>query len=461
MFVAIGSSGSKIIGLLMMPFYTRWLSPTDFGTADILFVYVTLLINVVTCNISEAVFVFPHSAEKEEKKVYFTSGLAFHVLCLLLTMIAFCGVRLLFENCLNDIFVKYIWYIAFLLIVNSVQIYVQQFTRALHRMDIYSLTGLVSSTVIVVSAFLLIPSYGVEGYVVSMAVGHFFAFVYAFLASKAYSYISYKSFNMDRLKEMLCYSIPLIPNVMVWWLISSLNRPIMEKYVGLAGIGFFAVANKFPSIVNMVFGFFQQAWIVTVLDEFKKPGFGKYYNQMLNVIVLIQITLIFFLIYASPLLIRIFAAPKFYMAWQYIPILSLAVFFTNILAYTGTVFSATRQSKYYFYSSAIGAVIAVVLNLILIPMWGIWGACLTVLLSHLSAAISRILFSSKVVKIDRIGVYLAMLFLFAAAYIFSLLQGNLLITLIIGATCYALILWLNRSVLWVAFSIILKKRNNG
>ena len=45
--VFLGNAGSKFIGLLMLPFYTRWLSIEDYGLTDIITVYVTFLIGIV------------------------------------------------------------------------------------------------------------------------------------------------------------------------------------------------------------------------------------------------------------------------------------------------------------------------------------------------------------------------------------------------------------------------------
>ncbi len=455
--VAIGNSGSKLLGLIMMPLYTRWLAPADFGVSDMIFVYVTMLINIVTFNISEAVFVLPHGVDIKKQKGYFSSGFIFLITCLFLTLIISVVIFLGFRDSFEDVFFKYSLFIGILLTTNALQNYVQQFTRSIHRMDVFSFTGLIHSVTVVLLSFMFIPSLGVEGYIICMTLGHLIAFLYALLASKSYNYIKINAFNNQYLKDMLQYSIPLIPNVMVWWLISSLNRPIMEKYVGLAGIGLFAVSNKFPSIVNMIFGFFQQAWIVTVLDEFKKPDFSMYYNKILNAVFLIQITLVFLMVYISTLLVRVFAAPEYYEAWVYVPILSLAVLFTNISAYTGTVFSATRQSKYYFYSSMIGAIVAIILNFLLIPSLQIWGAGLSILFAHFASAVSRCIYSSRIVKITHLSNYLIALLLFVIAYGCFVKMDNSFFSILIGLICYGTVLWINKGVISTIYSIVFCK----
>jgi O-antigen/teichoic acid export membrane protein len=81
--------GARVIGLLMLPFYTRWLSVEDYGTTDIINVYVSLLLGLVTACIAEAVFIFPKGQPVEQQKSYFSSGLCFAFLSLGITAVLF------------------------------------------------------------------------------------------------------------------------------------------------------------------------------------------------------------------------------------------------------------------------------------------------------------------------------------------------------------------------------------
>lgn len=71
--VFMGNAGSKLIGLVMLPFYTRWLSVEDYVLTDILSVYTTLLIGMVSCCIGESLFIFPKNVDDKEKKAYFST----------------------------------------------------------------------------------------------------------------------------------------------------------------------------------------------------------------------------------------------------------------------------------------------------------------------------------------------------------------------------------------------------
>ncbi len=94
--VFIGNAGAKLIGLLMLPFYTRWLSVEDYGTTDIITVYVTFLMYIVTCSLAEEIFIFPKGAKREKQKSYFSSGVAFLCFSFCLTALLFALAEWLF-----------------------------------------------------------------------------------------------------------------------------------------------------------------------------------------------------------------------------------------------------------------------------------------------------------------------------------------------------------------------------
>ena len=408
--VFVGTGGSRIIGLLMLPFYTRWLSLGDYGTTDIINVYVALLLGLATGCISDSVFVFPKGQPVEKQKYYFSSGLFFSFISLIITAVLFELAGMIFEyNSISNSFTANIWLIYGLLVTTFLQRYIQQFTRSIDKMVVYSISGVVLTAGTALFSFLIIPRWGVYGYVMAMILANLSAAIYSLLFSKAFKYINIKAIRKAECVEMLKYSLPLVPNSIMWWLVNALNRPIMESLSGMDSIGIFAVANKFPGMVAIIFSVFAASWQISVLEEFGKEGYSKFYNKMFRLVVF-GLMLMFFMIAAgSKLLVTIFTTADFYEAWKYIPVLTLGVVFSNISSFTGCNFSATKESKYFFYSSIYGSLLAIILNFLLIPLWGVMGAALSVLLSFSGMAISRIIYSSKYVKIKNIGIYLLML----------------------------------------------------
>jgi O-antigen/teichoic acid export membrane protein len=387
----------------MLPLYTRWLSVEDYGTTDIINVYTLLLMGLVTACITDAVFIFPKGQKRERQKSYFSSGMAFAILALTITAVLFKVAYIIFTyNGSSNTFTENLWSVYGLLAATFLQSYVQQFVRSIDKLKVYSITGIIASSCTALYSFFFIPGWGVVGFVAAMMLAYLSATVYSFFASGAYKYLAIKSVAKAPCLEMLRYSIPLIPNDIMWWLVSAFNRPLLESYLGMHSVGIYAVASKLPGILGMMFAIFTTSWQISVLEEYGKEGYTDFFNKTFRMLMLGLMVLFFGITICSKLIISIFATEQFFDAWRYVPVLTLGVVFSCIGGFAGSNFAATRESKYYFYSSVWGAIAAIAVNFLLIPYLGMMGAAISSLLSYVVISVSRIAYGWKYVKIQHL-----------------------------------------------------------
>jgi len=419
--IFVGNAGAKLITLVMLPFYTRWLSVEDYGVTDIINVYVTLLLGLSTACIAEAVFLFPKGQPQEKQKAYFSSGLAFAFCTLLLTALLFKVITGIFTyRGLSNTFTDNAPAVYWLLAVTFLQQYIQQFVRSIDKMKIYSTTGIVLTVCTALFSFVMIPRLGVYGYVFALVLANVSAAFYTLLFSGSFRFFSFKSIEKDACKEMVKYTFPLIPNTVMWWLIGAFNRPLMEYHLGLHAIGIFGVANKFSGMLSALFNIFSQSWTISVVEEFGKEGYNHFFNKMFRLIVAGLILLFLIITISSKLIIGIFTGPNFHEAWKYLPILTFGFILSGISALIGSNFVGAKKSKYFLYSSIWVIVTAIIFNAVLIPKFGIFGAAIAVTLSFAVMAVSRMFYARKYVKIENILYYIIMLLL-GIAMIFNML----------------------------------------
>lgn len=410
--VFLGTAGSKLISFIMLPFYTKYLSVGDYGTTDSINTYVSLLLGLVTMCMSDAIFIFSNQDNDENKKKYFSSGMVTSLFGLLLCAFVFEILKLIFKDS-EGVFAKYIWCIFLLILSSFLQSYLQNFLKGLNKLVLFSLSGIFYTAFLAIFAIWLIPLFGVMGYVYSIGLGNIVSVLLILILSKSYRYIKFSKINFDAIKELLKYSIPLIPNSIMWWLLGASNRPIMEKYVGLDGIGLYAIANKLPSLIVVVFSIFVNSFIVSLLEEYNKPGFTKFYNVVFMFVFSIQIIISSVLSVFGFTFIRLITTNESYWtAWQFIPLLSLSVIFSNSASLLGCTFSVTKKTQYYFYSSIFGAGAAIICNLFFVKYFAVMGACIAVLLSNFVLVISRLLYSYKYAKLKNLLYYILMILLF-------------------------------------------------
>lgn len=458
LFVMMGTFGSKFISFLMLPLYTRWLSVSDFGLTDLLTIYSTLLVSIFSLSLSESIFVLPARQGKIEQSKYFTSGLcAMSFMALVVLVLSLITREISIQWHISNTFTDNLLLIYSLYFAAAFQSYFQMFCQGINRMKTFCFAGIIFTGMTAVFSFLLIPKYGVNGFVASNVLANICSSVFIVAYEKLYSYFSLRYNDKNSLKEMLAYSIPMIPNTIMWWVLSAVNRPILNAHLGLEAIGLFAVANKISSALTSVTQIFTSSWQVSVLQEFGKDGFASFFNKVGNVYISILVLLSSSMAIFSQFIMKIAVDAKFYEAWKYLPIISIAVIFNGLASHAGTLFSATKKSKYFFYSSAAGAICSVVFNIVLIPYYGLYGAAVSFTLSQMAIGLYRAFYANKIVRFSNVMPML-LLFFVNICIILLMFKELLIYSVILYVSSFVICVVDNKNMLMKIYARILSSK---
>ena len=408
LYTFIGNIGSKFIGFIMLPFYTRWLTVPDFGTIDLITSYSTILYDLFSLCICSAIFIFPKDVNKELQVKYFTSGLFGSIIIIAAFNILFYFAIVFFIPEGNVLHSRYglICIMSFSLFIQN---YTQQFLRSIDKIKLYSVVGLVYSLSCAAFSFYYVPNYGVTGYVISMTIAAIISVILTSIFGNLFSYIAINGFCMSKYREMLVFSFPLIANILITFVQNYSNRPIMESFMGLESMGHFAVANKLPSILSMFVPVFALSWQISVTEEMKTKDYTTFYNNVLRFSVLCLFILSLLLLPFYPLLMSMLTSPEYHQSWIYIPLLTMSVIFNYMGYFHGANFTATKKSRYFLYSGIISSAVALLLNVILIMQFGMWGAVIALSLSSIAFSLTRYYYSRRFVQVFHWMKYLVMI----------------------------------------------------
>ena len=200
-------------------------------------------------------------------------------------------------------------------------------------------------------------------------------------------------------KDMLAYSRPLIANALAWWVNNASDRYVVIFFCGLAANGVYSVASKIPSILNVFQSIFNQAWELSAVKDYDsedKSGFFTNTYKAYNCLMTIVCSLI---IVADKILARILYAKDFYVAWRYVPWLTIAILFGALSGYVGGFFSAVKDSKVFATSTVVGAVSNIILNIIFTPIMGPLGAAIATTICYVEVFAVRYIQSKKYIKL--------------------------------------------------------------
>jgi O-antigen/teichoic acid export membrane protein len=458
-YVVVGNLGTRFISLIIMPFYTYWLVASEFGTIDLVSTYVMLFSGIVNFGLPEALFRFPKNKPIEEKKKYVTSAVTLLMYSAVFIFIVFTLIRCIWH--VDNVFTQYTYYIYTFLFLTSFTSFLTQLSRGLDRIDLYSSTGIIGSLVNVSLVFVLVPKYHVVGCFMMQIIASLVVIFYLCIRLRISHYINLKCFSRSHLREMLAYSVPIIPNSIFWWTIDASNKLFLESYIGLSAVGLFALSNKFPTLLSNMVNLFFVSWQITSIEEYQKENYAIFYNKIFRSLFLFAILLSAAAVVVTKLFIIYILSDNYAESAQYLPILYMSLAFSVMSSFFATNFTTYKNTKMLFYTTVIGAGVAIIINFLLIPYWGVWAAALSIMLSQMSVALVRYTRSEKYIHLINKQKYLVTCVLYVLGMIMCILLNNSMIYTTINVLILLIIVAIiNRDAIKPLTELILSKINS-
>ncbi|MCR5837301.1 MAG: oligosaccharide flippase family protein [Lachnospiraceae bacterium] len=397
--IAVGNFGAKMISFLLLPLYTSILSTTEYGTYDFIVAASTFLLPIVTMSMHEAMFRFIIDTGREGKKFdEIISNSAFIVL-----VGVFCSGLIMFglDRFTNLENVIYIW---FYVSANALYSFSNNFLRGLGKIKEYAIISSGKNilqliiNVIVVAVF----RWGMHGLLLSMCTSEVLAVLIVVIASKMWRNISLSSINKKQIKEMMAYSLPLIPNALSAQIINISDRIIISTYMGKAPNGIYSVSYKFPNIIETVYHYFYTAWSESASRVFNtgKEKAEKYYQSLLKTVNSFIFSVIICMIAGMPILFRLFIRGDYVSGYSYVPLLMLAMYFDSLSKFYSGIFTALKETKVIATTTVIAAIVNVSVNVLLIGKIGLLAAALSTLIATFVLFVLRSASIGKMLKVQ-------------------------------------------------------------
>ena len=224
---------------------------------------------------------------------------------------------------------------------------------------------------------------GVIGLLLANTIANTLTALYIFKKLQLKEYISLKNTDNKLQKEMIKYSIPLVPNSLSWIIINLSDRIIITSFMDSAANGIYSIANKFPYILNTVYGFFYTAWKESAAKILKQENKVEYYNSIYKDMKKILFAAVLCLIAVMPIAFPIFVNSDYNEAYKHIPMLILATYFSNLSSFYGGIFSAYKNTKIMGSTTVAAAIINIIINILLIQYIGLYAAVISTFVSNL------------------------------------------------------------------------------
>lgn len=394
--IFIGKFCTQFITLLLLPLYTHFLSTEDYGYIDLIQTYLTFFIPLILLKIDAGIFRFLIDARKseEEKNKIITNGIFIMFVELIISTILFAVAVKIFS-------IKYSILIVMNLISLSVLTFLLQIVRGIGKNKQYSFSSIIAAIVTIVLNLIFLVGFHKNGKYVLIAslISNIICTIYLLIVNKILKNVKIKYIDKKLIKDLLKYSIPMIPNELSWWIVHVSDRTIISYALGVAANGIYSVSCKFSNILSSIFNIFNLSWqesaALHINDTDKDEFFSNVINKVFNLFICFCIGILACLPFVFELLIK----DSYREAYKYVPILLLANIFNVLIGLIGSIYVAKKMTKEVAKTTMIAAIINLTIDIALIKVIGIYAAAISTLVSYMLLAIYRYIDVQKYVKV--------------------------------------------------------------
>lgn len=446
----IGNLGSKLIGFFMLPLYTWKLSQSDFGISDLVLTTVSLLLPIVSLSVYDAVLRF--SLDKNSDHISIFSNSFFISFAGTIVMLIIIPFFLLFK-------IDHGISILFILIAQVYQTLFSQYAKAIDKIRIFATNGIILSFVTagLNILFLVVFKMGIRGYLFSIFLATMISNIWLWNVLKINRSIDFSKLDRQVSIKLLKYSVPLIPNGITFWITNTVGRYFILFFLGTASNGIFAVANKIPSLLNVMNTIFFQAWQLSAIEEFNSVDSSKFYSRIFSFYSkFLFVGMSGILLILKPMM-SVLVSQDFSTSWKYVPFLLLTVIYSSFSGFLGNYYAAAKKTTRVVTTTIYGSIFNVLGNVVLIPLIGLNGAGISSAISFFLLWIIRQKDTKKYVKtnLDIPNLVKNHVIIFAQITGLFLIDG--IVLAICELVCLTIIVVINREPLLSLLKISLKK----
>ena len=372
---------SKLIAVALLPLYTRYLTPADYGAAEVLFAAVVAASIVVRLGVIEAVLRFYYQSGADPARVVSTSFAALFWATTLAALVALPFAEPISQALLDQpdpelarIAVGGLWVLT-----------LSEYMLTLFRLDERGLAYF-TTTILSVLATIALTVYlvvGREEGARGVLLGSYLVGAVTVLALISYQWRRL-SLWVDRalLRRMLRFGLPTMPAELSLYSLNFIDRIIIVRFLGLAEAGLYSLAVKFSQSVNVLVRGFQLAWPPLAYSVVDDDEARRFYALVVTWFTTICAFLVVGIWLLARWIVRALAAPEYFDSFEAIGLISTGVTLYALYMVLVVILGRTGRTEFNFPATLAATIVNVLLNLALVPPFGIVGAGLALVLSY-------------------------------------------------------------------------------
>lgn len=416
---------NRIVSFLLLPLYTQYLAPADYGTLDLLYFTTAFIGMILDMGITASLARFYFDSEEQSERnlaissAFYGFGVGSSLLILVFVSLSGYLSDLVFRatsslNFLILFLVKltgsaemplahnYTGLLILSLVSLSLDIYINVAYNYLRirqkslKLTIVSVVRLAMQLTLNIF-FIVVLGWGVAGILVSMVIAN--SVLVAYLIPNTIKEVGLK-FSWPKLKSMITYGLPLIPSNILAYIVNVSDRFFVNAYVGLTETGLYTLGYRFGILVNeFVTSPFGQIWVPRRFEMFQKGDAERIFARIFTYFCAALFFIGLGISVATKEVIEIMSEKAYWDAHLVVPVIVLAYIVSSFQMHFNTGILYKKKTKYVLYINVVTAAANIGLNFWMISRWGMWGAAWATLICFVLKVAIVYVVGNRLVKI--------------------------------------------------------------
>ena len=395
----LGGLVSRILAVLLLPLYTRYLSPSDYGKVETLIALTTVVGIALSAGIGSAFFRFyfdsPEPAARRRvlrTSFWFIMGMA--TLGLVVGVALAGEISQLLFGTSKDAELVAASFVGLWAGMNWTQLTnlfrVEERSAAFVSASIANILVTVGATLILVVALDKGP--------IGVIVGNFTGTlaVYAVLVLYRREQLGLE-FDRNLLRRMNKFGLPLVPSALFLWITNFSDRIFLVKLADVHEVGLYSVGVRIASALVLLLTAFRLAWPAFAYSIDDDAAARRTYAYVLTYLVVVTTWVATGLALLSPWIVRwITSKPDYESASRVVgPLAFSTVAFAGYMVVAIGV-GRSRRTQFNWVVTGAAAIVNIVLNLILIPPYGMMGAAIATIAAYTTMFVGMAWWSQRI-----------------------------------------------------------------
>lgn len=206
-------------------------------------------------------------------------------------------------------------------------------------------------------------------------------------------------FSREVIRDALAFGLPRVPHSVAHQIIGFADRYLLNAYRPLAEVGLYSVGASFGLALKFFLSAFEAAWTPFFLEAMRERDARRIYSTVSTYVVALLVLLVSAMCVLAPSVVRLFTTERFQEAAAVTPWIALGVMFQGLYLVGSIGLVISKRTKRYPVATGTAAAVSLLANILLIPRYGMIGAAWANTLSYATLAAVTVGFSWQVYPI--------------------------------------------------------------